>query len=159
MEQVFHVECFTCITCHARLRGQPFYALDRKSYCESCYIVSSIYLSTSLGFCPLLYVFSFDIQTFLTCSSSLFTEHTWALFEMLRAHPRPDPEGDGKGLPPSLFHLCGLRLLPGWSAFYCGRHISDPLYWGLSQVLSNFCFFCFCVVWSLCFCWLTIRCR
>ncbi|XP_068164264.1 thyroid receptor-interacting protein 6 isoform X2 [Antennarius striatus] len=38
MEQVFHVDCFTCITCHARLRGQPFYALDRKSYCESCYI-------------------------------------------------------------------------------------------------------------------------
>lgn len=38
MEQVFHVECFTCITCHARLRGQPFYALDRKSYCENCYI-------------------------------------------------------------------------------------------------------------------------
>jgi hypothetical protein len=39
MEQVFHVECFTCITCHARLRGKPFYALDKKSYCESCYIV------------------------------------------------------------------------------------------------------------------------
>ncbi|KAI4900435.1 hypothetical protein NFI96_033087, partial [Prochilodus magdalenae] len=38
MEQVFHVECFTCITCHARLRGQPFYALDKKSYCENCYI-------------------------------------------------------------------------------------------------------------------------
>ncbi|KAL2079775.1 hypothetical protein ACEWY4_025519 [Coilia grayii] len=38
MEQVFHVECFTCITCHSRLRGQPFYALDKKSYCESCYI-------------------------------------------------------------------------------------------------------------------------
>lgn len=34
------MECFTCITCHARLRGQPFYALDKKSYCESCYIVS-----------------------------------------------------------------------------------------------------------------------
>lgn len=41
MEQVFHVECFTCITCHARLRGQPFYALEKKSYCESCYIVSN----------------------------------------------------------------------------------------------------------------------
>ncbi|XP_017294463.1 thyroid receptor-interacting protein 6 isoform X3 [Kryptolebias marmoratus] len=38
MEQVFHVECFTCITCHARLRGQPFYALEKNSYCESCYI-------------------------------------------------------------------------------------------------------------------------
>ncbi|XP_045577659.1 thyroid receptor-interacting protein 6 isoform X2 [Salmo salar] len=38
MEQVFHVECFTCVTCHAHLRGHPFYALDKQSYCESCYI-------------------------------------------------------------------------------------------------------------------------
>uniref|UniRef100_W5N6W6 LIM zinc-binding domain-containing protein n=1 Tax=Lepisosteus oculatus TaxID=7918 RepID=W5N6W6_LEPOC len=38
MEQVFHVDCFSCITCHTRLRGQPFYAVDKKSYCESCYI-------------------------------------------------------------------------------------------------------------------------
>uniref|UniRef100_A0A4W5MWE2 Zyxin n=1 Tax=Hucho hucho TaxID=62062 RepID=A0A4W5MWE2_9TELE len=38
MEQVFHVECFTCVTCHTRLRWQPFYALDKQSYCESCYI-------------------------------------------------------------------------------------------------------------------------
>lgn len=60
MEQVFHVECFTCITCHARLRGQPFYALDRKSYCESCYIVSFFFfLSSSLGFCLLLFVWGF----------------------------------------------------------------------------------------------------
>ncbi|XP_043933002.1 lipoma-preferred partner homolog isoform X2 [Protopterus annectens] len=40
MDQVFHVECFTCVTCHCRLRGQPFYAIDKKSYCESCYIVT-----------------------------------------------------------------------------------------------------------------------
>ncbi len=53
MEQVFHVECFTCITCHARLRGQPFYALDRKSYCESCYIVSSVSVDFS-WFRPLI---------------------------------------------------------------------------------------------------------
>ncbi|XP_036813902.1 thyroid receptor-interacting protein 6-like [Oncorhynchus mykiss] len=38
MEQVFHVECFTCITCHAPFRGQPFYDLDKQSYCKSCYI-------------------------------------------------------------------------------------------------------------------------
>uniref|UniRef100_UPI00398E463E thyroid receptor-interacting protein 6 isoform X2 n=1 Tax=Pristiophorus japonicus TaxID=55135 RepID=UPI00398E463E len=38
MDQVFHVECFTCMTCRSRLRGQPFYAIDKKSYCESCYI-------------------------------------------------------------------------------------------------------------------------
>ncbi|MGH0180154.1 UNVERIFIED_CONTAM: hypothetical protein FKN15_003650 [Acipenser sinensis] len=38
MDQVFHVECFTCITCQCRLRGQPFYAIEKKSYCENCYI-------------------------------------------------------------------------------------------------------------------------
>ncbi|XP_072447756.1 thyroid receptor-interacting protein 6-like isoform X1 [Chiloscyllium punctatum] len=38
MDQVFHVDCFTCMTCRCRLRGQPFYAIDKKSYCESCYI-------------------------------------------------------------------------------------------------------------------------
>lgn len=74
MEQVFHVECFTCITCHARLRGQPFYALDRKSYCESCYIVSSVYLLTYLGFCLLYLVFSFlhsnSNRLFFLCSQS-----------------------------------------------------------------------------------------
>lgn len=147
MEQVFHVECFTCITCHARLRGQPFYALDRKSYCESCYIVSRFFvfvfffLSSSLGFCRLLFggvVAYFTSKRFTFYSSSLLSEHTWALFKMLWAHPRPDPEGDGKGLPSSLFHMCGLRLLSGWSAFYCGCHISDPLYWWLPQVLTHF---------------------
>nr|XP_020655541.1 thyroid receptor-interacting protein 6-like isoform X1 [Pogona vitticeps] len=40
MDQVFHVECFTCATCRCHLRGQPFYAIDRRSYCESCYIVT-----------------------------------------------------------------------------------------------------------------------
>ncbi|XP_053114849.1 thyroid receptor-interacting protein 6-like isoform X2 [Hemicordylus capensis] len=40
MDQVFHVECFTCSTCRCRLRGQPFYAIERRSYCESCYIVT-----------------------------------------------------------------------------------------------------------------------
>ncbi|MBN3275030.1 TRIP6 protein, partial [Polyodon spathula] len=38
MDQVFHVECFTCITCNRRLRGQPFYAIEKKSHCENCYI-------------------------------------------------------------------------------------------------------------------------
>ncbi|XP_052315538.1 thyroid receptor-interacting protein 6-like isoform X43 [Oncorhynchus keta] len=38
MKQVFHVECFTCATCHAPFRGQPFYDLDKQSYCKSCYI-------------------------------------------------------------------------------------------------------------------------
>ncbi|XP_014062390.2 thyroid receptor-interacting protein 6 isoform X1 [Salmo salar] len=38
MEQVFHVDCFTCVTCHDHLRGQPFYAIDKQSHCRSCYI-------------------------------------------------------------------------------------------------------------------------
>ncbi|NWS96797.1 LPP protein, partial [Mionectes macconnelli] len=38
MDQVFHVECFTCMTCKSKLRGQPFYAVEKKAYCEPCYI-------------------------------------------------------------------------------------------------------------------------
>ncbi|XP_071189859.1 thyroid receptor-interacting protein 6-like [Salvelinus alpinus] len=38
MEQVFHVECFTCVTCHVPFRGQQYYDLDKQSYCKSCYI-------------------------------------------------------------------------------------------------------------------------
>ncbi|XP_072897880.1 lipoma-preferred partner homolog isoform X2 [Hemitrygon akajei] len=38
MDQVFHVDCFTCVTCGHKLRGQAFYAVEKKSYCEPCYI-------------------------------------------------------------------------------------------------------------------------
>ncbi|NWU96777.1 LPP protein, partial [Upupa epops] len=38
MDQVFHVECFTCMKCNNKLRGQPFYAVEKKAYCEPCYI-------------------------------------------------------------------------------------------------------------------------
>ncbi|KAG8581569.1 hypothetical protein GDO81_007719 [Engystomops pustulosus] len=38
MDQVFHVECFTCMTCNSKLRGQPFYAVDKKAFCEPCYV-------------------------------------------------------------------------------------------------------------------------
>ncbi|XP_063264861.1 lipoma-preferred partner [Prinia subflava] len=38
MDQVFHVKCFTCIKCKSKLRGQPFYAVEKKAYCEPCYI-------------------------------------------------------------------------------------------------------------------------
>ena len=41
MDQVFHVDCFTCIICNNKLRGQPFYAVEKKAYCEPCYTVSS----------------------------------------------------------------------------------------------------------------------
>lgn len=42
MDQVFHVECFTCVTCSRKLRGQPFYAVEKKAYCEPCYTVSTV---------------------------------------------------------------------------------------------------------------------
>ncbi|XP_029473126.1 lipoma-preferred partner isoform X2 [Rhinatrema bivittatum] len=38
MDQVFHVDCFTCMTCNNKLRGQPFYAVDKKAFCEPCYV-------------------------------------------------------------------------------------------------------------------------
>ena len=41
MDQVFHVDCFVCMTCGSKLRGKPFYALDKRAYCEPCYVVST----------------------------------------------------------------------------------------------------------------------
>ncbi|MBN3295583.1 LPP protein, partial [Amia calva] len=38
MDQVFHVDCFICMTCGRKLRGKPFYAVEKKAYCEPCYI-------------------------------------------------------------------------------------------------------------------------
>uniref|UniRef100_A0AAZ3RMY0 LIM zinc-binding domain-containing protein n=1 Tax=Oncorhynchus tshawytscha TaxID=74940 RepID=A0AAZ3RMY0_ONCTS len=38
IDQVFHVDCFICMTCSGRLRGKPFYAVEKKAYCEPCYI-------------------------------------------------------------------------------------------------------------------------
>ncbi|XP_029002522.1 lipoma-preferred partner [Betta splendens] len=38
MDQVFHVDCFVCMTCGSKLRGKPFYAVEKKAYCEPCYI-------------------------------------------------------------------------------------------------------------------------
>ncbi|XP_067417174.1 lipoma-preferred partner isoform X2 [Emydura macquarii macquarii] len=38
MDQVFHVECFICMTCGNKLKGQPFYAVEKKAFCEPCYI-------------------------------------------------------------------------------------------------------------------------
>ncbi|KAJ8375168.1 hypothetical protein SKAU_G00057480, partial [Synaphobranchus kaupii] len=38
MEQVFHVGCFVCVTCGLQLCGKPFYAMEKKPFCEPCYI-------------------------------------------------------------------------------------------------------------------------
>lgn len=41
LDHVFHVSCFVCATCGAQLRGQHFYAVERRAYCEHCYVVST----------------------------------------------------------------------------------------------------------------------
>lgn len=64
MDQVFHVECFTCIMCNNKLRGQPFYAVEKKAYCEPCYIVS-----TCSSLCP-----DFNAQTRETFISFIAVE-------------------------------------------------------------------------------------
>ena len=46
MDHLFHVNCFNCFACGSLLHGKHFYALDQKSFCESCYLVySNTYLS------------------------------------------------------------------------------------------------------------------
>lgn len=37
--QTFHLECFTCSICQAKLAGSPFYSVDGKPYCERDYQV------------------------------------------------------------------------------------------------------------------------
>ncbi|KAK2538444.1 Lpp [Columba guinea] len=48
MDQVFHVECFTCMMCNNKLRGQPFYAVEKKAYCEPCYIMCDVVILKSM---------------------------------------------------------------------------------------------------------------
>ncbi|GAB0094248.1 uncharacterized protein DMENIID0001_095090 [Sergentomyia squamirostris] len=38
MNQIYHIECFTCCQCQINLQGKPFYALDDKPYCEDDYL-------------------------------------------------------------------------------------------------------------------------
>lgn len=40
LDRVFHIGCFVCSTCRAQLRGQHFYAVERRAYCESCYMAT-----------------------------------------------------------------------------------------------------------------------
>ncbi|KAM4820682.1 thyroid receptor-interacting protein 6 [Thomomys bottae] len=40
LDRVFHVGCFVCSTCRAQLRGQHFYAVERRAYCEGCYVAT-----------------------------------------------------------------------------------------------------------------------
>jgi hypothetical protein len=38
MDELFHVKCFCCHGCNSPLQGKHFYAMDTKSFCESCYM-------------------------------------------------------------------------------------------------------------------------
>lgn len=38
LDQLFHIDCFRCISCNIPLRGHPFYAMEGKPYCETCYV-------------------------------------------------------------------------------------------------------------------------
>ena len=39
MDQLFHANCFACCGCGFLLQGKHFYAMEKKSYCEGCYMV------------------------------------------------------------------------------------------------------------------------
>lgn len=38
MDQIYHIDCFTCYHCQINLQGKPFYSLDGKPYCEEDYL-------------------------------------------------------------------------------------------------------------------------
>lgn len=49
MDQLFHVKCFVCHGCGYSLQGQHFYAMENKSFCENCYMVSIYQILKSSG--------------------------------------------------------------------------------------------------------------
>ncbi|KAK2191372.1 hypothetical protein NP493_53g06016 [Ridgeia piscesae] len=38
LDKIYHIECFTCQQCGIQLKGQAFYALEAKPFCEPCYL-------------------------------------------------------------------------------------------------------------------------
>ncbi|BES87584.1 lipoma preferred partner lpp [Nesidiocoris tenuis] len=40
MDNVYHIECFTCDHCAVQLQGKPFYVLEGKPYCEAGYLAT-----------------------------------------------------------------------------------------------------------------------
>ncbi|KAK1897564.1 Lipoma-preferred partner like, partial [Dissostichus eleginoides] len=49
MDQVFHVDCFVCMTCSSKLRGKPFYAVEKKAYWSYASVVRSRGLQLAWG--------------------------------------------------------------------------------------------------------------
>lgn len=83
MDQVFHVDCFTCIVCNNKLRGQPFYAVEKKAYCEPCYIVSSDLLLRCFAKIPSLAKCQ-SLQ--LECRRQIFTSPQTSQYVCLNWH-------------------------------------------------------------------------
>nr|CAB3263483.1 lipoma-preferred partner homolog [Phallusia mammillata] len=40
MDQVYHIECFTCTSCSNPLHGEQFFAIGNKPWCQPCYVQS-----------------------------------------------------------------------------------------------------------------------
>lgn len=38
LDNVYHINCFTCIGCNVTLQGKSFFAMETKPYCEVCYV-------------------------------------------------------------------------------------------------------------------------
>lgn len=38
MDQIYHIECFTCCQCQINLQGKPFYPIDNQPFCEEDYL-------------------------------------------------------------------------------------------------------------------------
>jgi hypothetical protein len=43
MGNIYHANCFTCVSCSRTLRGKSFYNINNQIYCEEDYLVSLIY--------------------------------------------------------------------------------------------------------------------
>lgn len=111
MDQVFHVDCFVCMTCSTKLRGKPFYAVEKKAYCEPCYIVSSFLsfkstcLNTSLSLTTCVRVLKVHIISSGIAVPGMFHRFHFRQPHFISSKPR--------GLPPLTTHTFSFPLLYG----------------------------------------------
>ena len=44
-DEIFHIECFSCIGCKLELQGKTCFILESNPYCNDCYLVSIVKLT------------------------------------------------------------------------------------------------------------------
>lgn len=142
MEQVYHIQCFTCYVCSKfvnslffssirdikfnvflnetdkELRGKPFYAMESNPHCEECYLVRSI---DSISICFYLEIYSIFCVILNVSSFTGFGSigHFRKVFRLCETNFGSNSASYWQALSPELFHLYCVPKMFGWYSIHC----------------------------------------